>query len=608
MFQNFTVLSTPETGRERVERLRARFDALSVDAILIPRADEFQGEYVPPSATRLAWISGFTGSAGAALVTRDAAFIFVDGRYTAQVRIQSDMDVFTPLDLIALPPSGWIEANATDGMRIGYDPRLHTLGEVERFEKAAAAAGAVLVPLEENPIDSVWDDRPAEPRGKVMIQPERYAGRSAAEKIAEVQQAVARARADVFIMTDPSSIAWTFNIRGADVPHTPHPLARAIVPAVSKPRLFIHAAKLGEEERAYLAELAEIDEPDNFDAALKSLGENGKRTLLDPALTPQHFLTLIGKGNVVHGQDPARLPRATKNAIELEGSANAHRIDGAAMVRFLAWLDAQPAGSVTEIKAAEKLESVRLENGEKHQMPLRDISFETIAGSGPHGAINHYRVNEQTNRRLEEGELFLIDSGGQYVSGTTDITRTVPIGTPTAEMRRFFTLVLKGMIAVSLARFPEGTRGVDLDPLARIALWKAGADYGHGTGHGVGSYLAVHEGPASISKRGTQALLPGMILSNEPGYYRDDAFGIRIENLIIVHEPREIEGGDRPMLGFETLTLCPIDRRLIDIALLTPEERQWLDDYHARVARELMPLIEDQAVQAWLKEACAPLG
>jgi Xaa-Pro aminopeptidase len=611
MFQSFAVLSSPETGCERVALLRDTFDALGVDAVLVPRADEFQGEYVPPSATRLAWLTGFTGSAGAALVTRSQAYIFVDGRYTAQVRVQCDMDVFMPRDLIEEPPSEWIRQQARTGMRIGIDPWLHTMSEVERLERAATAAGATLVMLPANPVDTVWEDRPAEPMGPIAIQPNAQAGRLARDKIAMLAEKIVDAKAGFFVMTDPSSIAWTFNIRGQDVPHTPHPLARAILAENARPRLFIHAAKLGIEEKAYLTQLADIAGPERFEEALIDLGRTGRPVLLDPALTPKRVESLVKSAgenaSILRGEDPARLARAMKNEAELAGAAQAHRVDGAAMVAFLAWLDEQQPGTLDEIGAATKLEAIRSATGQHHQLPLKDVSFETISGSGPHGAIIHYRVNEKTNRVLQSGELFLVDSGGQYVAGTTDITRTIAIGQPTAEMRRFFTLVLKGMIAISTARFPKGTRGNELDPLARIALWKAGADFGHGTGHGVGSYLAVHEGPQSISRRGTHVLEPGMILSNEPGYYRDGAFGIRIENLIVIHEARPIGGGDRDMMGFDTLTLCPIDRRLIDAGLLLDEELDWLNAYHARVLEELAPLVTDAGDRAWLDAATAPI-
>lgn len=407
------------------------------------------------------------------------------------------------------------------------------------------------------------------------------------------------------VLADPSSVAWSFNIRGQDLPSTPHPLSRAIIPADGRPRLFIDKRKTGTEAEAYLTQLADLEPPSAFDDALGALAATGATIMVDPAVAPHAIAMLIeaAGGKVLNAPDPARIPRACKNAGELAGSARVHRQDGAAMVRFLAWLDTQAPESLDEIGAATRLEQVRRETGEAMQMPLKALSFDTISGSGPNAAIMHYRVNTKTNRRVKAGEMLLIDSGGQYVAGTTDITRTVAIGNVPEEQRRFFTLVLKGMIAISLLRFPEGTRGMDIDAFARIALWKSGADFAHGTGHGVGSYLSVHEGPQSISRRGAQELLPGMILSNEPGYYRDGAFGIRIENLVTVHEPRAIDGGDKPMLGFETLTLCPIDKRLILKDLLDPVEIAWLDAYHARVWSELSPLLSGDPALAWLEAA-----
>jgi Xaa-Pro aminopeptidase len=609
MFQTYTSLSSPETGRERVESLRACFDDLGIDAFIIPRADAFQGEYVPASEMRLAWLTGFTGSAGLAVVTREAAYIFVDGRYTAQVRLQVDLTVFTVVDLVEQPLPEWLAEQAKQDWRVGIDPWLHAHGETRRIERALAGIGATLVSLSDNPIDTIWLDRPAAPNGAVAIHPLAHAGVLAKDKIGMLAEDIEHAGADLFVMTDPSSIAWTFNIRGSDVPHTPHPLARALLRAKGRPTLFIEAEKLNIEVRAYLTQLADLAEPEDMPAALTALVSEPVRIGIDAQLTPQAVMApLQGAAKIVEMADPARLRRAIKNDTELAGSRAAHRVDGVAVVAFLAWLDGCRPGTIDEISAARRLETLRSEIGAAHQSPLKDISFETIAGSGPNGAIIHYRVNEASNRVLGAGELFLVDSGGQYLSGTTDITRTVAIGEPTAEMRRFFTLVLKGMIAISTARFPKGTRGIDLDPLARIALWKAGADYAHGTGHGVGSYLSVHEGPQSISRRGMQLLEPGMILSNEPGYYRDDAFGIRIENLIAVTAPDDIEGGDRAMMGFETLTLCPIDRRLIDPALLTSEEIAWLDAYHARVGEALGPLISDEAVSRWLTAATRPLS
>ncbi|MDP3524511.1 MAG: aminopeptidase P family protein [Hoeflea sp.] len=609
MFQNFEVLSSPDQAAGRLARLRASFASSGVDAMAVPRSDEYLGEYVPACAERLAWLTGFTGSAGLVLVLDDTANIFVDGRYAAQVRAQTDPAAFDYQDLIATPLSAFLEASGRDGLRLGIDPWTWPSAEVQRLEAALARLGGSLVHLDRNPVDAIWDDRPQPPLGAVTLQPITYAGVLARDKLAAMARTVAEAGADAVILADPSSVAWSFNIRGQDLPSTPHPLSRAIIPASGRPTLFIDKRKTGIEAEAYLTQLAGIAPPSAFDEALAELGRRGATVMADPAVASHAISMLVetAGGTVMAAPDPARLPRACKNEAEIAASAKVHVQDGAAMVRFLAWLDAQQPGTIDEIGAARRLEQIRAENGEALQMPLKALSFDTISGAGPNAAIMHYRVNTATNRRVEPGEMLLIDSGGQYVAGTTDITRTIAVGHVPEEQKRFFTLVLKGMIAISRLRFPEGTRGVDIDAFARIALWQAGADFAHGTGHGVGSYLSVHEGPQSISRRGMQALLPGMILSNEPGYYRDGAFGIRIENLVTVHEPRQIEGGDRPMLGFETLTLCPIDTRLIVRDLLDAGETAWLDAYHARVRAELSPLLAADPALEWLEAATATL-
>ncbi len=610
MFQTYTTTASPDEGRKRVSKLRARFDAMGVDGVLVPRADEFMGEYVPACAERLAWLTGFTGSAGVALVLREKAIVFVDGRYTAQLGEQVDPLVFEAGDLVEMPPDKWIGSRKRKGIRLGIDPWLHTTGEVRRLQAALEKVGGELVYLAGNPVDAIWSDRPAPPAGEISVHEQSHAGLAATMKIAEIQEAVREAGATAAAITDPSSVAWIFNIRGADVPHTPHPLARAVVPASDEPVLFVENAKLGAQAKDHLQSLCRLVPPEAFAETLSDLAAAGAAILLDPGLAPCAVARIVeaAGGAVVEGTDPARLPRAVKNPVEIAGARAAHRQDGAAVAAFLSWLDRQPPGTVDEIAAARRLEATRARTGERLQMPLRDVSFDTISGAGPHGAIIHYRVNETTNRTLQPGELYLVDSGGQYLAGTTDITRTVAVGTVPEDARRFFTLVLKGMIAISTLRFPAGTRGVDIDAFARFALWQAGADYAHGTGHGVGSFLSVHEGPQSISRRGMQELLPGMIVSNEPGYYRNGAFGIRIENLLVVHEPREIPGGEKPMLGFDTLTLAPIDRRLIVADLLTATEIDWLDRYHATVMRELSPLLDDEEATGWLKAATAPLG
>jgi Xaa-Pro aminopeptidase len=595
-------LSTPE----KLKGLRDSLAVLGLTGFLVPHGDEHQSEYPPPSSERLAWLTGFTGSAGFAIVLKDAAAIFVDGRYTLQAAAQVD-PVFAREHLIENPPSKWLAGHAKSGDRIGYDPWLLTLADVRRFTDAAKSAGAGLVPVEANPIDALWLDRPAPPLGAVALHPASLAGEEAAAKIARLQSLVAAKNADAAVLTQPDSIAWLLNIRGADVAHNPTALAFAVLPAAGRPALFIDGRKLSNSVRTALASLAEIEAPASLAAGLAALG--GKRVLLDPQATADAIRKMIADagGTIVEGQDPVALPKARKNETELAGMRRAHLRDGAAMVRFLRWLDEAPPGTVDEIAAAERLRAFRAEAAAKDGMELVDLSFDTISGAGPNGAIVHYRVTPETNRRLESGSLYLVDSGAQYRDGTTDITRTVAVGAPSAEMRERFTLVLKGHIAIATARFPVGASGAQLDTLARIALWKAGCDYDHGTGHGVGAFLSVHEGPARISKMGSVPLEAGMVLSNEPGYYKAGAYGIRTENLVIVTPPAAIPGGDRDMLGFETLTLCPIDRRLVDIALLTADEIAWFDAYHAWVKASLTPLL-DAANRDWLTAATTPLG
>ncbi len=607
MFQDFDEMSDASQTASRVERLRAALREAGVDGFVIPRADEHQGEYIPPSSDRLRWITGFTGSAGTALVLPESAAIFVDGRYTVQVRAQIDAEVFAPESSVETPLATYLGERAK-GLRIGIDPWLHTISDVKALSKAMEAAGGALVLLAHNPVDRIWQDRPLPPKGRVLVQPVAYAGVEAGEKLATIRQALEAAKADAVVLTDPSSVAWLLNIRGGDVAHTPLPLSFALIPAEGRPTLFIDADKLDAQARAHLAPLVEIEAPDRLEPALAAFTE-GKAVMLDPALAAERLAQIVtGQGGrVVEREDPARLPRARKNPVEIEGSRRAHLRDGAAIVSFLSWLDRQPAGSVTEIDAAQKLESIRVRFGEADGMPLRDLSFDTISASGPNAALPHYRVNRASNRTLGDGEIFLIDSGAQYQDGTTDITRTVAIGVVPDEARQKFTLVLKGMIAIATARFPKGTRGLDLDPLARIALWRAGCDFAHGTGHGIGSFLAVHEGPQSISRRGMAVLEPGMIVSDEPGYYREGAFGIRIENLLLTLEATPVEGGDLPMHGFETLTFAPIDRRLVVRSLLEASEIEWLNSYHAEVAARIGPRLDDEEDRRWLELATRPL-
>ncbi len=606
MFQSFEVKSARETVAPRVAMLREAMRKAHVDAFLVPHADEYQNEYIPPCAERLAWISGFTGSAGFAIVTAERAILFVDGRYTLQSANQTDPAVFSIESLVDCPPENWLATNALNGWKIGLDLALVTFAGQTRFAKVLEKSGATLAACA-NLIDVVWDDRPAEPMRKISLQKLKHAGERARDKLAQLANAVGKHGADMCLLADPASIAWAFNIRGSDVAHTPLPLARAIIRAAGDPLIFIDQRKLNREADAYLTQLAKVCAPSTLEAEIAAIAP-GAKVMLDPDRVSSLIAGMVEKagGTIVKKRDPVTLPRATKNQTEIDGCRSAHLRDGVAMTRFLAWLDRQPAGSLDEIAAASRLEEIRALTAVEMGSELLDISFDTISGAGPNGAIVHYRVDKASNRLLEANSVFLLDSGAQYRDGTTDITRTMALGTPPAMARTDFTLVLKGHIAIATARFPAGTRGVDLDPLARNALWKTGRDYAHGTGHGVGSFLAVHEGPQSISKRGMEPLLEGMIISNEPGFYREGQWGIRIENLVLVRPAEALVGGNVPVHSFETLSLAPIDRRLIDTNLLTREELVWLDAYHARVEATLAPYLDD-ADRSWLKAACAGL-
>ena len=609
MFQSFDVTSNPSQGPARVARLREWLAGKKLDGFIVPRADEHQGEYVPARAERLSWLTGFTGSAGAAIILADSAEIFVDGRYTLQVRSQVDPSIFSVQSLIETPPAKWLGDNAAKGARIGFDPWLHTIAEAKALKAALEKRGAELVAVAKNAVDEIWDDQPAGPLEPVDIQPLNYAGELAKDKLARIAGSLKAEGATHTILTDPSSLAWTFNIRGRDVPHTPLALGFAAISADGQHLLFMDKRKLPRTTEAYLTQLSDIRPPSSLESEIAALAKAGAKVGLDQSLAAEKLRLIVEEngGTVVSFADPARLPRATKNDAELAGTRNAHRRDGAAVSRFVRWIETRPPGSVDEIAAVTALENCRTETGKELQMPLRDISFDTISGAGPNGAIIHYRVTTATNRTLGPGELYLVDSGAQYQDGTTDITRTLPIGEPTMEMRERYTLVLKGMIQISMLRFPPGTRGADIDAFARAALWKAGLDYAHGTGHGVGSFLSVHEGPQRIAKSGTEKLMPGMILSNEPGYYKEGAYGIRLENLIVVTEAQPVEGGDLPMHGFETLTLVPFDKRMIATELLTREEFEWLNAYHARVREEVGPLLAGDE-QAWLEAATSPFA
>lgn len=608
MFQTFDSAGDPAVGKPRVAMLRQWLTENGLDGFMVPRADEHQGEYVADRSARLKWLTGFSGSAGVAIILRDRAFIFVDGRYTLQVRNEADLSIFTIESLIDNPPPSWIKDNLGKGARLGFDPWLHTISEVKALKASAEQSGATLVPLDKNPIDIIWKDQPEPPRAPVELHPIAFAGELAKDKLARLAGAIEKDGATHAVLTDPSSIAWAFNIRGGDVPHTPLALGFAILAADGKHQLFMDRRKFPQQVAAYLTQLADLHEPNEFEAAIAGLAGGGAKIALDPVLAAEKLRALVedNGGAVVSAPDPARIPRATKNQAEIAGSRAAHRRDGAAVAKLLCWLDRQQPGSLDEIDVVTKLEAVRRQTGEETQMPLRDVSFDTISGAGPNGAIMHYRVSRATSRKLQSGELFLLDSGAQYQDGTTDITRTVPVGQPTEEMRERFTLVLKGMIGISMLRFPAGTRGSEIDAVARMALWKHGCDFAHGTGHGVGSYLAVHEGPQRIARTGTEKLLAGMMLSNEPGYYKEGAYGIRLENLILVTPAEQVDGGDIAMHGFETLTLAPIDKRLIRTELLTRDELHWLDQYHTWVLAEIGPMVDGETL-AWLEKATAPL-
>jgi len=608
MFQSFDSRSADGKSAGRLAALRERLKAEGLAGYLVPHADEHQSEYLPASAERLAWLTGFTGSAGAAAVLTGEAAVFVDGRYTLQAAVELDGALFAIVDLVEMPPSKWLPPRLKPGDRVGYDPKLFTIAGTKRLEECCKSAGAELVPVPENLIDAIWTDRPKPPAAPIRLHPVGYAGRDAIDKLSEIAGKLAEAKADAALLTQADSVAWTFNIRGGDVAHNPAPLAFAILRAEGAPTLYVDGRKLGNAVRDSLSDLAQIAEPSQLAADIGEIAAGGGRLLIDRQ-SAVYFAQLVAAagGTPVEGDDPVAPLKARKNPVELAGARQAHLRDGVAMVRFLAWLDREaPKGKLDEIAAVTHLEQCRAEAAAEDGVELADISFDTIAGAGPNGAIVHYRVTRGTNRKLDQDSLFLVDSGAQYPDGTTDITRTVAIGKPSDEMRTRFTLVLKGHIALATARFPAGTTGTQLDSFARRPLWQAGLDYDHGTGHGVGSFLSVHEGPARISKTGGVPLETGMILSNEPGYYKASAYGIRIENLVAVTEPAAIDGGERPMHAFETLTLAPLDLRLIDASMLTDAERDWVDAYHARVRDALAPRLS-AGDRDWLEQATRKL-
>ena len=593
MFQSFDVTSRPDQAAPRVTALRQEMSEAGLDAFLVPRADAHQGEYVAPCDERLAWLTGFTGSAGFAVVLKGRAAVFTDGRYTVQVRAQCDPKIFDYVDWPGTSLDGWLLGETAE--KIGFDPWLHTIREVEDLRRMLAGSGKELMSTS-NLVDRIWTDRPARPSAAVSAQPFELTGKTSEEKFAQIGEAVAAQGAEAVVLTLPDSLSWLLNIRGSDIAHNPVVQAFGILTVTGRLMLFDDATKyahLGPDPRISVLPRAA------FGAALEELTG---RVLIDPGSAPFAVKTMLKNAEIIEGTDPCILPKACKTPEEIAGSREAHLRDGAAMVEFLSWLSEQMPEDLTEIEVVKKLESFRAATGQ-----LKDISFDTICGSGPNGAIVHYRVTDDTNRALKEGELLLIDSGAQYQEGTTDITRTVALGDPGAEERAAFTAVLQGMIAISTARFPRGVAGGHLDALARAPLWRMGRDFDHGTGHGVGSYLSVHEGPQRISRLSMLPLQEGMILSNEPGYYREGAYGIRIENLIAVQEAPELDGSDpRDMLSFETLTWVPIDRTLILADELAPWEQDWIDAYHEEVWDKLKDRVSEHA-KAWLRQAVAPV-
>ncbi|HVH49000.1 MAG TPA: aminopeptidase P family protein [Sphingomicrobium sp.] len=592
---------------DRLAALREQLKADRLDGFVVPLTDEHMSEYVGSYAQRLAWLTGFEGSAGSAVVLPEEAAIFVDGRYTLQVRTQVSADDWSYQSVPETSVTEWLEQHAPSGARIGYDPWLHSRDWVKRAATGLKSRNAELVAVDRNPIDKVWADRPEASKAQLVVQPDQYAGRNSAEKRQDIADWLGKQTADAAVLSALDSIAWTFNVRGQDVSRTPVALAYAIVHSDGTADLFVAGEKVGPEVRQHLGNTVRLHERDRFEGALTEY--KGKRVAVDPERAVAAIFEGLEKAGatVIPVRDPTVLPRAIKNPAEIAGQKAAQQRDGAAISKFLRWIETEaPKGEVDELTASDRLEQLRRQNPE-----LRDLSFDTISGAGPNGAIVHYRSSEKTNRKLEQGTLYLVDSGGQYVDGTTDITRTVPVGEPTDEMRDRFTRVLKGHIAIATAIFPKGTRGGQLDSFARRPLWNAGLDYAHGTGHGVGSFLSVHEGPQRIAAAwstqpgGDEPLQAGMILSNEPGYYKTGEYGIRIENLVLVVD-KQVEGAEKEMLGFETLTHAPIERRLVVREMLSADERAWLNEYHADVLKKIAPSLSGDDL-AWLEAACAPL-
>ncbi|SEQ00886.1 Xaa-Pro aminopeptidase [Devosia sp. YR412] len=598
VFQSFEEKAEKCNVAPRLAALRGAMTKTGVDGFLIPRADAHRGESVPASEARLAWVTGFTGSAGLALVGKDKAGLFIDSRYTLQAPAQTDTDLITVIQTDRGGLNDEAKALIPEGGKIAYDSWLHTPGEVR--ETAKLFDGHATLVSSDNLVDSIWSDRPAAPVSAIEFLGHNRAGQTAGDKIAEIQASLASNHADAAVLTLPESICWLFNMRGRDVPNTPFVLGFAVVPQAGQPTLYLDAAKITDELRQSLSGIAGVESSADLGAALKALGESGKAVLIDPASAPDAVAVALkdAGAKLIEKRDPVILPKSRKNPAELAGMHEAHTLDGVALAKFLAWFyDEAPKGTLTEIGIVTALEAFRRE-----EESCVDASFDTISGSGPNGAIVHYRVSDKTDRRLNAGEIMLVDSGAQYLSGTTDITRTLSTGKPSDEQRDRYTRVLKGMIAISMARFPKGTSGAQLDVLARQFLWHDGVTYSHGTGHGVGAYLGVHEGPVGISPRAVLPLELGNVISNEPGYYKTGEYGIRIENLITVVESEGFPG----FLEFQTLTLAPIDTRLIRKSLLSEAERAWLDDYHQMVWQAIGPKVKGK-VRDWLKEATVAL-
>lgn len=596
MFQSFKVTARPEQGPPRLAALRQELERQKLSGFLIPRADAHQGEYVAPRDERLAWLTGFTGSAGFCAALTDVAGVFIDGRYRTQVKAQVAAD-FTPVPWPDIGLSAWLKEQLPDGGRVGFDPWLHAAGQISGARKELSGSGIELIRCD-NLIDRIWKDQPNAPMHPIKAHPIEFAGESAESKIDRLAKELQQAGHTAAIITLPDSIMWLLNMRGADISYNPVAHGFAILHANGQVDLFMASEKLKDLSEP-LAQNVRQHEPEHFLEAIDALDG---AVQVDPSTVPQIVADTLGQ-RMVDGGDPCALPKARKNTAEIEGTAQAHLRDAAAVVELLSWLDAQPPGTLTETQVVSRLEECR-----RRDNALQDISFDTIAGTGPNGAIMHYRVTDETDSRLEIGHLLVLDSGGQYLDGTTDITRTIAIGDVGDEERACFTRVLKGMIAMSMLRWPVGLAGRDIECVARMPLWLAGQDFNHGVGHGVGTYLSVHEGPQRLSRVSHVPLEPGMILSNEPGYYREGAFGIRLENLVVVEQAPALTSGDaeRAMLCWRTLTYVPIDRRLIVVDMLSAEERAWLNAYHRDVAEKVRPRLGD-AAQLWLDAATAPI-